>query len=518
MDRSRAGERSPFASRESLPCTPSLPAASLSTPSLHGGTVPEPKSELLRSILQEKRAGRRVSPARRRPSMSSSYTGDEWTALSESETPTPARTTTRRRPGHGRRASVADVPVRTAAPTKQMTVKETNDLITKLQNENFDVKLRLTLTQERVVKLEQELENSKARSNRADQLEERNTELEDQVARLQERLDALTKDKATLEEQHQEDLSINDALVKELEQRDTQLLERDAAVEEAATLIDQLQRENQQLQANSNSKSPKIYHQSSDYFSSEAESQPVPKLSSKASSIDMPGSRPSTSPGSDYFSNGSSPSLRPRSSTPRPLSRRQSSITRPGPQSPANLTNTVDQKPAQPATLLDSRSAMELIASAEKVRRPLMLRTRTSPKYSRPIPRPAAAHPTQLPTSRPLRNLYLSGELNRRLDIPAPPVPPHRELNHRAGSLTPEETYPTFSLFDSDQQQQRSPSEASVASDSTVSFHPNMGGIRQAPAYPPWPVTNGMLARDFLFNPHVEDLELGSPRRRRTQH
>lgn len=629
MDRpySMSGVRGSRASHESLPSTPYIPQGVLSTPEQDTSSkLAEPKSELLRNILRDKRAGRRTSPAPRRPSMSSSRSSyaDEWTAVPESETPIPRRVTPRRRPHHARRASVADVPTRTPAPAKNMTVKETNDLITKLQNENFDVKLRLTLTQERVVKLENDVQTVTARAERVEQLEERNTELEDQVTQLKERLDALTKEKDGLEDQHQEHLSINEALVKELEQRDSQLQERDVAVEEAATLIDQLQGQVRRQKITGRSpRSPTIRHQSSDYFSSEAGSHGASKPSPNSSSLDISASRPSTAPGSDYYSVGSSPRLNARCTTPRPLSRRQASISRALQFSPSSNKSTTSipitpdathlpPLPEPSTTTTDTRQALDLMASAHRVRRPLVLRTNTTtisttpPRAIRQTPSRVAAimatnaplpppHKTLNEPTRPLRNLYMSGELNRRIDttntkpspssssdIP-PPVPLHRDFSgttmassrqaslsssngspisvdgqldtqqYRSRSLSFSSSPPTTRRNShsaharrpstaTDETAQRSPasetSGVSCVSDSTVSMHPNMGfggsfgsgnkrgedayggfglgvgfgnfglgglsGLKQAPVYPPWPVTNGMLARDFLFNPLVD--------------
>lgn len=256
----------------------------------------------------------RPTPPRRPSTRGANPFHDEWmaaagTAVERSQSTGPS--------GRHRRRNSEGPATTLDVPRPGLSMKETNTLIDKLQKENFDLKLRVTLQDEKAKKMVDVLDDLKDRIEAAEKLQQKYSVLEEKAALLESELEEIATDYDHLKVDNAELLSVNEELVKEVEQRDS-------ALAEAASMIHELERETAAAPA----KSTKSFHsrmeerQDSDYYSAEPDSPHTPAV---ASSI-----RPTSSSGSsimpadsDYYSatSYSSPaSAAPK--TPRPLSKR----------------------------------------------------------------------------------------------------------------------------------------------------------------------------------------------------
>ncbi|KAF2103716.1 hypothetical protein NA57DRAFT_69926 [Rhizodiscina lignyota] len=305
-----------------------------------GSSFSEPKSQYLQQALLERRGQATPQPRPTPPRRPSTRTGlsfqDEWTAAGDAPIKRSQSTDPQRH--HKRRASVGGTNSRDTipAPRPGLNLKETNELIDRLQKDNFDLKLRVTLQDDRLKKLVRDLEETKERVEAAEILEEKYSILEDKAAKLEQQVTELEKENAEL-------MGWNEEAVKELEQRDM-------AVKEAVTIIHELE---QKLEAKQISIPPRPRvqtierHHDSDYFSAEPDSPYTPAVSAKL----RPGSSSGSSilpADSDYYSatSYSSPAStapkairrpkpmpiampdvpRPRSTVAAPLSRQEQAI------------------------------------------------------------------------------------------------------------------------------------------------------------------------------------------------
>lgn len=309
---------------------PPRPASRMATttqrrPSTSNGSgYTEAKSQYLQQALSERRGQTtpqpRSTPQRRPSTRGAAPFRDEWTAagdapIQRSQSAGPQRQRARRASESSR-----DAP----KPRPGLTIKETNALIDKLQKENFDLKLRITLQDDRLKKLDRDVEESKERIDAAERLEERYSILEDKAAKLEQHVSDFEKQRDLAKSHNVELVAMNEELVKELEQRD-------AAVEEAATIIHEQEQRFMAMQGSAPSKpQPRRLekHHDSDYYSAEPESPHTPAVNGKP----RPGSSSGSSiqpADSDYYSatSYSSPaSAAPAPKTPRPVSRRQKPV------------------------------------------------------------------------------------------------------------------------------------------------------------------------------------------------
>lgn len=223
--------------------------------------------------------------------------------------------------GRHRRRNSEGVSNSIDAPRAGLSVKETNALIDKMQKENFDLKLRVTLQDERMKKMVEELNNLKDGAEETEKLQQKYALLEEKTALMETEIEEMGKEHEQLMADNEELLSVNDELVKEVEKRDS-------ALEEAATMIHNLEREKTvpPMKSAKSFNSRMEERQDSDYYSAEPDSPRTPAVGSSV--------RPTSSSGSsvlpadsDYYSATSysspasaAPSAVPK--TPRPLSKR----------------------------------------------------------------------------------------------------------------------------------------------------------------------------------------------------
>ena len=231
--------------------------------------MPQPKSEYLREMLAEKKAKRmrecsaivggphNISAGRYEPSLCSSISlssssgsnaQDDWIFDSDRDSSdfkdyssrrrrSGAVTRTQQGPSRSRRqnsrrntkspnnkrmgdvgtvsASKADARLAFGTKTTERTMghRETRSVVDRLEKENFDLKLRITLQEERMARITVELDDALALSGQADELR-------------------LERDRLQIETT--ESLEMNEQLVRELERRDY-------AVEEAAGIIQEME-------------------------------------------------------------------------------------------------------------------------------------------------------------------------------------------------------------------------------------------------------------------------------------
>jgi len=311
-----------------------------------------------------------------------------------------------------------------SAPSRSLTTKETEKLIDRLQKENFDVKHRLCLAQERNRKLEEELDE------RTEGLEQY-TALQGKHESLQRRFEALEQEKEDLEGERGELLQMKDELVKELRKRD-------AAVDEAATMIHKLECKAAEFDEKlADMRMATAVHQDLGYHSAEADTEAYERCPSRTKSTSRPSS-PAQESG--YFS-GASSSPNPPPRMPRPLSRRAGNAIRPDPpkrdpsgtfsSGPLNFDRPTEPIVTPPVYRHQHRMTPHPPLRRSKTHLGAVIAvpvTNLYPPQSNPIPIPT------LTPSRPLRSLYNSGELSRRIHSDDPPVPPPFPLLDRGPS------------------------------------------------------------------------------------
>ncbi|KAF2460587.1 hypothetical protein BDY21DRAFT_335827 [Lineolata rhizophorae] len=474
---------------------------------------PVAKSELLREALREKRIGSKSDVQARRGSWTPKPTTpkpapprDDWIVNSEEE----ERSDSARSRHHHRRASTQAVstPRPSASTPKPMASKEADAHMDKLSRENFDLKLRMYLQQERIQKMQQDLDEAldkleslgkvEAEKNN---LEEENQSLEVENEALRESLDAANREK-------QETLDMNDELVRELEKRD-------AAVEEAAGIIHGLEEEVEVLRRST----AENRVGDSDYFSGEADNNTSHQL--KTTTSNLTASRPSSSGhGSDYFS---ATSMSPHAPfrTPRSLSRRgqipQRSSSLQSMQHPDQVGSNKNRHSLHAGVSVGSLASS--VVSEQSKAQCLAARTKDQQTFkpvadlammtaSRLLPKSNGPALSRSP-SKPLRSLYRDGQIKH--DLPQQssangPHPQHLTPHKSTSSDTPasslrQESSPNANPDDDVFSTDGTPSlqVPSTASSPTLSSVQNFGQWAP-PEYPRWPPPGGLLARDFLFN------------------
>jgi len=406
-----------------------------------------------------------------------------------------------------------------SSPAQSLGTKEASTHLDKLQKENWDLKHRVALQQDRVKRLDEQLEEALEEVEKSKEWKEKNEE-------LNEALDILSKKVASSEEEMKELTDINDDLIKELELRDTGIKQRQLAIEEAAGIIQSLEMKLEATQLTVQHPSPK---QDSDYFSGDAEC-PSPERLSKA----PPPTRDlAPLPDSDYFSADTSPNMTPK--TPRKMNlpatkEKQSQLER-ARETGASFNREVGLRTAASkesllSTFLDPPDLPAPKPHSRMLRRKTPtpdLQTIQQSKMQEPLFE--ATRSTGTPPwshSRPLRNLYEQGEFNRQIHAGTPVL--------RIGS-TPSVTVasPDGSTVDdilSTRSASHAHSPATTVSDSalptpqsrpqtlrpphSIPSNPSPVNYSAWPRkYPEWPPSASLTNRDVLF--HGEGLHKMSP-------
>ncbi|QDS74766.1 hypothetical protein FKW77_001494 [Venturia effusa] len=510
-------------SRTALPFRPRRSSTVPSQrPRTSSGEV-QPQSDFLRDALREKKGlpprSQSTTPRRTKIGLGTTQrkgAHDEWMPSSDEERN--MRTSTGRRPPKGRRASDIGAIKSSRSPNTNLGQRETGYKLDKLEKNNFDLKLKITMQQERMNQLHEELEQ--AVSN---------------VQDLNNAVELLSKNIACVEEElertrasNQEMTDMNDALLKELEERDDGIKLRQLAIEEAAGIIQTLE-----IRCETLEKGLPLLEASprsgSDYFSGDAEGSPLRKIGPLKSSGNPShlGVLP-TPPDSDYFSADTSPNNTPR--TPRFVDRTAQMVRAQqkgaqfnkelGLQSIASkdslLSSFIDTPslPPAPERILRRRTP---VAGAQSRARVSLQRAMTTMEASR------QGTPPWVSDSRQLRTLFAQGEFNRRTHAPTPvrhpnttpsvtvdsasclneemfrPVtsqsqPPHSTLAVLDPTATPSQEPHQARDFGPMQQQQ--PQIAPARTPVNYNNWPRK--------YPEWPPSLGLRDRDILF--HGEEL------------
>ncbi|KAH7036752.1 hypothetical protein B0J12DRAFT_744213 [Macrophomina phaseolina] len=235
-------------------------ASSLSIP-----TATEPKSEYLRLKLRERREHlgmpeqpiQHFSLSEPKPARGM----DDYIFESEED-----RKRTRRRPrGQSNRVSslTSQYPSGPAhhAQCYSMGSREQQTNMDKMSKDNFDLKLRLTLVEERSHRLEAELEDALEKIDTLRVVEEERDELHEENINLCDRVEDLQQSKEACEEKLRDSWKMNGEIFAELEKRD-------AAIKEALDMYLDSERRTQSLELELAKHKAVPRHRDSSYFSS----------------------------------------------------------------------------------------------------------------------------------------------------------------------------------------------------------------------------------------------------------
>jgi hypothetical protein len=434
-------------SRGQPPQTPRRPSNSSDRrPSTSTGI--EPISTFLRDALREKKGlparARSTTPRRVRQNQRPPTTKDEWLQSSGDEGSKIDRNIPQR-PARPRRASDITVSKSSSTPpvTRGLGSREADARIDRLEKESWDLKHRVMLYQERAKRMNEELDLKEKEIQRLQTLDHDNSKLEDELALLKQQLEASEQEKTQLQDDNTELTQINEELVQQLEQRVTELesLEKDTigrqnAIEEAAGIIQTL--EQRLIEADKVLRKSKVSstppQTDSDYFSGDV--KPVPVVRKTSPALSNP---PQLAPDSDYFSADTSPLITPRSMKLGPV------LTKSSPHQLFSAKETsaafnremglrsIPSKDSMLSMYLETPDLPQQSLAASGVNRLRSLRkrnetTKATPKAT-PKSTPDSAKPKRVPQAwsdtRPLRNLYMTGELGRQVNSSkkAPPVP-----------------------------------------------------------------------------------------------
>jgi hypothetical protein len=508
----------------SVPFRPRRTSATPSQrPKTSSGEI-EPRSDFLRDALREKKGlptrSQSTTPRRARVGLrSTAYHSahDEWMPSSDEERNVLRRSTSRlHKP---RRASDFGSSKSLPSQNAMLGQKETGNKLDKLEKDNFDLKLKITMQQERMNQLHEELEQAVSSAR----------DLNNAVELLSKNIASTEEELERTRAANQEMAEINDELMKELEQRDEGIKLRQLAIEEAAGIIQTLEVkcEKLELAASRPEASPRP---GSDYFSENAEGTPPKRNGSLRPPMNPMhlGVLP-TPPDSDYFSADTSPNITPRTPRFAPADKAAQLVRaqekgaqfnkelglRSAASKDSLLSSFIDTPslPPAPARLLRRKSPTP--GFWQSPRAPLQ-RSTTTVEFNRQETPPWS-------DSRQLRTLFAQGEFNRRIHASTP-------LRHT--STTPSVTVGSAStstedLFSSSQSLSSRPTTA--VSDPTAAssqkLQPQARNLTPlsmpqqqqqqhqiTPArtpvnynnwprkYPEWPPSLGLRDRDILFH------------------
>jgi hypothetical protein len=430
---------SPFVQGHTTPRRPSTSGGRSGTsfttprPSTSSGEAIEPQSAYLRDALRDFRGtpgrARSTTPRRQRPGFRSLSYKDEWLHSSGDEKQ-PKEKSVPQRPTRQRRASELPTP-QSAGPSSQLGARATGNKLDKLEKENWDLKHRIMLYQENAQRQNARVEALEADGENLRIAKER---IEDLSRELDKMSDQLYAERDTNNELNQ----INDELVQQLEERDRQqeqtqkdAFDRQGAIVEAAGIIQSLESKLQELEIQMSS-----YHQQrtmtrgdSDYYSAEPElvhHQPVLKAS-----------KPPLGD-SDYFSADTSPLVTPKTMmdhVARSTNEASPSFNAAQSMSAAFNREVGIRFQTSNCSLFSAYLESPKLPEPQQQPNPVSsrilrlrsLRKRTqSPKPSKHAePGSGKKQQSQVHTdSRPLRNLYKTGELAVQVNSNARPIPP----------------------------------------------------------------------------------------------
>lgn len=436
---------------------------------------------------------------------------DEWMPSSDDERNV-LRTSTGRRPQKARRASDIGTMKSSLSPNANLGQRETGNKLDKLEKDNFDLKLKITMQQERMNQLHEELEQAVSSAQ----------ELNNAVELLSRSIASTEEELERTRASNQEITEMNDDLMKELEERDEGIKLRQLAIEEAAGIIQTLEIKCEKLEKVAIRPEPSP-RPGSDYFSGDAEGTPprTVGLSKPSGNSTHLGVLP-TPPDSDYFSADTSPNNTPR--TPRFTDNILVRAQEKGAQFNRELgLQSAASKDSLLSSFLDTPS---LPPAPER-----LLRRRTPVPGAQPNAKvPLQRAVTTIDSSRQdrhswasdtrqLRTLFAQGEFNRRIHASTP----LRHTNTTPSVTVGSATSSNEEMFSTPMSPSQLSRPTSVVSDPTTTpsqkLHQarNSAPIQQQqppiiPArtpvnynnwprkYPEWPPSLGLRDRDILFH------------------
>jgi hypothetical protein len=400
-------------------------------PSTSSGEAIEPENAFLRDALRDFKGtpgrARSTTPRRQRPGLRSQSYKDEWLHSSGDEKDSQGKVIPQR-PVRQRRASEISVPQH--AGSSQLGARATGNRLDRLEKENWDLKHRIMLYQEKSQQQNAKLEQAESNAENLRIARER-------IEELSEGLDLATAQRDDYQETNLELTQINEDLLRELSLRDKEqekaqkdAIDRQGAIVEAAGIIQRLEHRlaDMELQIQSYQKQPSLPRGDSDYYSAEPE---APRAVA-AMKTPLLGD-------SDYFSADTSPLVTPKTI----LDQVAISVNEMSPSlnaaqhmsaafnrevgiryatSKDSLFSAYLESPKLPHPRQEPNTVL-----SSRILRLRSLRKRTqSPKPSKQGEFNSARKP--LPQvhveSRPLRNLYATGELNVQINSKTGPVPP----------------------------------------------------------------------------------------------
>lgn len=459
---------------------------------------------------------------------------DEWIQFSDEEQKTKRRSIVGRH--HGRRLTDSGLPRSNIAPSPPGTptpgvgAKEASAEISRLEKENWDLKHRICLQQERAQQLNEQLEAALEQLESSRDLRERNHHLQVEKEKLKERISRRDEAIRKLKEDNKQLNEIQDEMVKEMDQKDEELqrmdqevCDRQLALEEAAGFIQQLElqvelqqspKQQTQPQQTTSDRQP-----DSDYYSADHESD-TPARAMKTTPVPTKPMGTPSMQDSDYFS--ASPNMTPQ--TPRDSHPQTVVAARDEQRARARASalsfnkeiglRSIASRDSLFGNFLESPALPKSQPSRTLRRKSSRLRTPISEEESSSGSSTTMGSPTWSNTTRPLRDLYKSGELSRGLadDHPTPPV----QYTPSAASFTSRE------VDDDIFSRGGTTRPSSAASDLTIQSQPpellKMPSV-ETPNYdrwprklPEWPPSAGLARRDILFHGEEEKKVLTSPK------
>ncbi|KAF2674152.1 hypothetical protein BT63DRAFT_408363 [Microthyrium microscopicum] len=448
------------------PNTSSGLSSSLTRPSTSSGEAIEPTSSFLREALREAKGipprARSTTPRRVRAALRSQSYKDEWLQSSSGDEKEP-KERSQQRPSRPRRASE----ITTSSMSSHihtMGARETESKIDRMEKENWNLKHRIMLFEDRAKKLNAQREED-AKSLK--QAQEAIEHLSKEIALSEQQLEAAKENNAELTQ-------INEELVQQLEKRDDEVeslekdaVERQSAIEEAAGIIQSLEQRLGDIEIHTAAPQQSSPNRGdSDYFSADAE----PPHSEKSSLSKPPGL--SHSIDSDYFSTDTSPLV-----TPKTIKRMPATIEQNSPKLKAveqqsvafnrnlgirsslskdSLFSSYLDSPKLPHKSEPSSRLLKLKNLRKKMQLPRSLKSADSPTMK------AKPFPADIPEdTRELRNLYATGELGVQVNSNGKPIPPKR------GSLSSSEGSHFSNSPDHNRHEEKSRSTPSIVVDSS---------------------------------------------------
>jgi Centrosomin N-terminal motif 1 len=430
-------------SRGQLPYTPRRQSlSSEQRPATSAGELIEPNSAFLRDALRERKGlptrARSTTPRRARTGQRAQTQKDEWLQLSGDEVAKRA-TSSVPRPSRPRRSSDITAAKSTPPVSRGLGSREADAKIDRLEKESWDLKHRIMLYQERAKRMNEELDEKDKEIEQLRSLEHRNDKLEDELESLKRSLETTQEENSLLQDNNIELTQINEEIVQQLEERVKELeaLESDAvgrqgAIEEAAGIIQKLEQRlieaDERLRRTRPITSPQ--QTDSDYFSGDV--KPIPMVTKTSPALSNP---PQLAPDSDYFSADTSPLITPRSVKQIP------SVTKHSPQLllfSAKETSaafnremgikSVTSKDSLFSMYLETPDLPQKSSIASGVNRLRSLRKKNEAgkgilsRSATDAPKPKKV-PQAWSDTRPLRNLYMTGELGLQVQSQRRPLP-----------------------------------------------------------------------------------------------